>query len=512
MTRRFLGLIVFAAVGCGTGMPASAPAPVDPASAPPSRETSGEQGVPAAPWAAVAAEDSVADLTALEALQDLEFGSLGKGAEHVRVVVPAGTIEALRTELESSAGQPRGGLASSASPAFDIDVETFADRDRVRYYTDYFQGPARERFGIWLSRLPRYEEMARERFRARGVPEDMVYLGLIESGFSNTAVSRANAVGMWQFIASTARRYGLRIDTWVDERRDPFKATDAAARHLADLYGQFGSWYLAAAAYNGGPTRITRGVRRLFGQPDTLTDAVFFDLAARRYLRLETRDYVPKLIAAAILAKDPSRYGFSNLGTMAPLAFDEITVPDQTGLDVLAGLADTTPRALTELNPQYVRGVTPPLRETIVRVPRGKGALVAQRYAELPAGERVNFLEHTIRSGETLSEIGRRYGVSVVLLRAANHNVSPTRLRIGQRLVIPVSRSARSVAEAGHAPAANPGASGARYHLVRVGETLWLVSQRYGVTISDLRRWNGIAVGEVLRIGQRLALTPPAAP
>jgi membrane-bound lytic murein transglycosylase D len=197
---------------------------------------------------------------------------------------------------------------------------------------------------------------------------------------------------------------------------------------------------------------------------------------------------------------------------MAPLAFDEITVPDQTGLDVLAGLADTTPRALTELNPQYVRGVTPPNREAIVRVPRGQGALVAQRYAELPSGERVNFLEHTVRSGETLSGIGRRYGVSVALLRAANNNVSPTRLRIGQRLVIPVSRSARSVAQAGHAPAANAGASGARYHLVRAGETLWLVSHRYDVTISDLRRWNGIAVGEVLRIGQRLALTPPAAP
>jgi membrane-bound lytic murein transglycosylase D len=402
---------------------------------------------------------------------------------------------------------PRGGPAAAAMPSYDIDVTSFADRDRVRYYGDYFLGPARERFTIWLGRLPRYEGMIRERFRALSIPEDLVYLALIESGYSNTAVSRANAVGMWQFISATGRRYGLTIDQWVDERRDPFKATEAAGRHLADLYEQFGSWYLAAAAYNGGAGRVTRGIRRL--RSDSLSDETFFDLSARRYLRLETRDYVPKLIAAALIAKDPLRHGFDSIPLLEPLTFDEITVPDATGLDVLADLADTTARALQELNPQFYRGVTPPGRTSIVRVPRGSGSLVATRYLELPPNERVNFLEHVVKRGETLSEIGQRYRVSVNLIRAANGNVSPTRLQIGQRLVIPISSAGRSRAARGSAPRPTPPSPGTRYHTVRRGDSLWTIARRYGVNVGDLTRWNGIAESDVIRIGQRLSVAPP---
>jgi membrane-bound lytic murein transglycosylase D len=350
--------------------------------------------------------------------------------------------------------------------------------------------------------------MIRERFRTLGIPEDLVYLALIESGYSNTAVSRANAVGMWQFIASTGRNYGLAIDTWVDERRDPFLATEAAGRHLADLYELFGSWYLAAAAYNGGAGRVTRGIRRL-SLGDSVSDETFFHLSDRRYLRRETRDYVPKLIAAALIAKDPQRYGFTRGPALPPLAFDEITVPAATGLDVLARLADTSAIALVQLNPHYIRGVTPPNRSAIVRVPRGTGVLVAQRYLELPANERVNFVEHVVRRGETLSQVGKRYGVSVALLRAANHNVHPQRLQIGQRLVIPVSPAARSGTARGQAPAPPPVVSGVRYHAVRRGESLWGIAQRYGVRVDDLTRWNGLERNDVLRVGQRLTVTPP---
>ena len=173
-----------------------------------------------------------------------------------------------------------------------------------------------------------------------------MYLAMIESGYSNTAVSRARAVGMWQFIAPTAQHYGLEVDQWVDERRDPFKATDAAARHLLGLDSMFGSWYLAAAAYNGGSGRIIRGIRRLPDEEDSLSDATFFALSDRRYLRRETRDYVPKLIAAALIAKEPQRYGFDSIPTLQPLEYDEITVPDATGLDVVARLADTPPPAI----------------------------------------------------------------------------------------------------------------------------------------------------------------------
>jgi membrane-bound lytic murein transglycosylase D len=313
---------------------------------------------------------------------------------------------------------------------------------------------------------------------------------------------------MWQVMASTARRYGLTVDAWVDERRDPFKATDAAARYLSDLYELFGSWYVAAAAYNGGEGRVSRGIRRLPGA-DSISDATFFALSSRRYLRRETRDYVPKLIAAARIAKDPVRFGFDSIPFLQPLLYDEITVPDATGLDVLARLADTTLAALVDLNPQYVRRVTPPGRASIVRVPRGVGVTVARRYTELPADERVTFVYHRVRRGETLSGIGSRYRVSVRLLRAANNNVHPRRLRIGQRLVIPINGSPRRTRRSAASTPATPVKSSSGTHTVRRGESLWVISQRYGVQISDLRKWNGIGDGDVMvRVGQRLRVAP----
>jgi len=464
--------------------------------------------------------DSAADQAALRALEELEFKGLGKGESQARGVLPvlaAVGEKEVGNEASRLFDGARGGAASTGAPTYDIDVTSFAGRSRVLYYMDFFQIDSRDRFSIWLGRLPRYEGMIRARFKSYGVPEDLVYLALIESGYSNTAVSRAKAVGMWQFMTYTAGRYGLQVDQWVDERRDPFKATDAAARHLRDLDSMFGSWYLAAAAYNGGTGRVMRGIQRLPGEPERLTDETFFDLSDRRYLRRETRDYVPKLIAAALIAKDPKRFGFDDGEALEPLVFDEITVPDATGLDVVARLADTTTVALLELNPHTYRGVTPPRRTAIVRVPRGTGIAVAQRYAELPASERVNFLEHVVARGETLSEIGQRYRVSVDLLLAANPGVRARALRVGARLKIPASAAARGVARRGSAePSALPARSArpalstaAATHVVQPGETLWLLSQRYGVTVADLRRWNEMSARDVLKAGQRLIVAPP---
>ena len=458
--------------------------------------------------------DSAADEAALVALQELEFKDLGKGDDRTRGVaaVPAASAVGDR-EVSKEATR-----LFSASPTFDIDVESFAGRSRVLYYMNFFQVDARDRFAIWLGRLRRYEGMIRARFKAWGIPEDLVYLALIESGYSNSAVSRARAVGMWQFMPYTARLNGLQVDDWVDERRDPFKATDAAVHLLLSLDSTFGSWYLAAAAYNGGTGRVMRGIKRLPGEPDSLTDETFFDLSDRRYLRRETRDYVPKLIAASLIAKDPKRYGFADdeAPPLAPLEFDEVTVPDATGLDVLARLADTTTAALLELNPQYFRGVTPPRRQAIVRVPRGSGTAVAQRYADLPSGERVNFVEHRVASGETLSEIGQRYRVSVGLIQSANPGVRVRALKVGMRLKIPVSAAARAVsggsgrrAPQPRAASAAPALAGAT-HVVRTGETLWLLSRRYRVSIAELRRWNGLSNDDVLQAGQRIRIAPPA--
>ncbi len=219
--------------------------------------------------------------------------------------------------------------AAPPGPTFDIDVTSFSTNRRVLQYLEFFQVDARDRFEIWLSRLGRYQGMIRERLRAKGLPEDLLYLTLIESGLSNTAVSRARAVGMWQFIAGTARLYGLTVDPWVDERRDPYRATDAAANYLGDLVERLGSVYLAAAAYNAGAGRVERGIGRLPGDPDSVSDLTFFQLSDRRYLRRETRDYVPKLIAASLIAKQPERYGFTDIEPLPPLVFDEILRGDR---------------------------------------------------------------------------------------------------------------------------------------------------------------------------------------
>ncbi|MCZ6915764.1 MAG: LysM peptidoglycan-binding domain-containing protein [Gemmatimonadetes bacterium] len=443
----------------------------------------------------IAVSDSAADEAALVALRELEFTSLAKGADHLRGTLPAADPATDYPEEWTTTGGSGGGTAAAS-----LDIESFADHRRVRYYVDYFLGPSRNRFNIWLGRLGRYEGMITAALQRYGLPQELLYLALIESGYSNTAVSRSYAVGMWQFVRSTGRGYDLRITSWVDERRDPFKATDAAARHLVDLQEEFGAWYLAAAAYNAGAGSVSRGIQRLPDQD--VSDEMFFALSDRRYLRRETRDYVPKLIAATMVAQDPERYGFRNIPLLEPLVFDEITVPDQTGLDVIAQLADTTVRAINELNPQYFRGATPPREEAIVRVPRGTGTMVARLYEELPASERVNFLDHVVRRGETLGEIARRYRVSLGALQAANPRVQPRRMYVGTRLVIPVGRAARTGRRTRIARASVPPSG---YHTVRRGDTLWIISQRYGLQVSDLRDWNGMGANEsLLQVGQRL--------
>jgi membrane-bound lytic murein transglycosylase D len=399
----------------------------------------------------------------------------------------------------------RGSGANSVTPVtWDIEVQPFIDHHRVRYYVEFFQDQARDRFAIWLTRLPRYEAMIRDAMATNDVPSDMVYLALIESGYSNSAVSRAQAVGMWQFMRGTGRMYGLRIDYWIDERRDPFKATDAAARHLADLRDRFGSLYLAAAAYNAGAGRVSRGLRRLPASqrdPDEITDATFFQLYQTRYLVRETKDYVPKLIAAALIAKQPEKYGFTVPDDIGPFSYDSITVPDATGLDVIARLSDTTLRAIRFLNPQYIRLATPPGEEALVRVPAGRGVSTAAAFAELPATERVTYLVHVVKSGDTMGHISRRYGVSLKSLQLANPGVKATALRIGYRLIIPTGGVPSQ--EVRLAMQGNPNRPSVSYHQVRRGDSIWSIANRYGISQSQLRAWNGLS-GDVIRPGQTL--------
>jgi len=502
LRRLALGTTMIVATACAHPVAVEAPGPE---TGPVPADSAAAAGIASPP---AASNDSAADQKALEALEALEFHTSAADTAH-----PARrTAEHEQTAQLFGAGD--AATDSAAGPTYDIDVESFADHSRVQYYMDFFLGPARDRFAIWLSRLPRYESLIRERLRQYGVPEDLVYLAMIESGYSNTAVSRARAVGLWQFIAGTGRKYGLAQDAWVDERRDPFRATDAAARHLADLNEAFGSWYLAAAAYNAGAGRITRGLKRLPGEVgESPTDSTFFALYDKSYLRRETRDYVPKLIAAALIAKEPARYGFDSLPALRPFQFDEVRVTEATGLDVLARLADTTTAALVELNPQFYRGVTPPGRSVMVRVPLGTGPRLAQTWAALPASERVSFLDHRVTKGETLSGIAARYRVSQDLLKAANPGVKAKRLSIGQRLTIPVSAAARRDVAGGRRPrpvvtAPVAAATTARYHTVRAGDSLWTIARRYRVRVADLRQWNEVE-GDLVKVGQRLRVVAP---
>jgi membrane-bound lytic murein transglycosylase D len=315
---------------------------------------------------------------------------------------------------------------------------------------------------------------------------------------------------MWQFMRPTGRGYGLRIDGWVDERRDPVKATDAAARHLRDLRRRFGSIYLAAAAYNAGGGKVGRGLNALPEDEEAdslLSDATFFRLYDTKLIRRETKDYVPKLIAAALIAKEPGKYGFAVTDPDEPFEADSIVVSDMTGLDVIARLAGTTVATVRDLNPQYLRLATPPSSRSVVRLPVGTGERTAAAYAELPPSKRVTFREHYVTKGQTASGIARKYGVALRELYEANPRVRNRKLRAGQRLVIPTGGALSTVVAR---RVADPDVKAVEFHKVRRGETVSGIASRYDVSQSQLRSWNSLGKSSRIRVGQRLRVAPSA--
>jgi membrane-bound lytic murein transglycosylase D len=245
---------------------------------------------------------------------------------------------------------------------------------------------------------------------------------------------------MWQFMEPTAKGMGLEVSRLLDERRDPIRSTEAALTFLSDLRVEFGSWFLALAAYNGGPNRVRR-VLRQYGSGAEPSDSLFWALRGR--FPLETQDFVPKLLGAMLVASRPEVYGYERAAATEPFVFDAVTVPDATTLDVVASAAEVTLGDIERLNPQFVRGMTPPNRPSELRVPQGRGPTFERNYAEIPPAERVTFVEHRVEEGETLSHIAVRYGVLVADLDAANPGLRPRYLRIGTVLTVPVAPSAR---------------------------------------------------------------------
>ena len=312
---------------------------------------------------------------------------------------------------------------------FDIPIVM---NERVEYFILYFQTTLRDKFMSWLARSAKYIPMMKVLLRENGLPEDLVYMALIESGFNPHAFSRSKACGPWQFISSTGKKYGLLVNWWIDERRDPEKSTIAAAKYLNDLYDMFECWYLAAASYNAGEGKISRGMKRYRTED-------FWELTRHRYLKRETKNYVPQMIAAALVAKDPEKYGFTDIEYQDPLCYDKVTVPEGTDLGLIAKACEISLEEVKDLNPELLRECTPPgISDYEVRVPCGKKELFQKNFEDLRPHHRFQFKTHVVKKGDTLAGIAKTYRVSLEPILEINKIKKTTRLSIGTNLLIPI--------------------------------------------------------------------------
>lgn len=384
-------------------------------------------------------------------------------------------------------------LLSSVDPnRFDIPVATNRD---VQRWMRYFLGSGRRHFERYLARSATYRPLVEAKLAEAGLPQDLIYLAMIESGFNAHAHSHAGASGLWQFMPSTGRMYDLRVDWWVDDRRDPIKSTDAAVAHLADLHRMFkGDWLLAWSAYNAGPGRVRRAMAA-GGTRD------FWKLARGRHLPTETANYAPKLMAAAIIAKNAESYGF-RVEPKAELAVDHVEVDTGASLDVLARCAGIDVDVLRHLNPGLRRFATP-AEGYRLNLPQGTADAFLRAFAALPAAERVHYTHHTVKKGDTIGTIAKRYGVSPASVAQLNHLENADRIYVGMSLVIPRGPVAPT-------PDVSPARVRPDTHTVAAGDALSVLAARYGVSTAQLRTWNQLD-GDVIQPGQTLRLHPPAA-
>lgn len=453
------------------------------------------------------------------------------------------------------------------SPLGEISLDRTALTEQ---WIKYFQGRGRRYMEVYLQRSTRYLPMMKNTLRENGLPEDLVYIALIESGFSPLAHSHANAVGYWQFIRGTGKRYGLMLDPFIDERRDPVLSTRAAAEYFKTLYGMLGSWHLSMAAYNVGENRVIRSVAK-FKTRD------FWELIKnRRAFPKETKHYVPKFIAAALIAKDPAAYGFSNIAYEPPLAFDTVQLANPISMTRLAQVMNTDIEELKLLNPKFRGDYVPQYRgpETVIRVPVGQmklaSAAIPQAFSAVPKIIASDFYFYRVRSGDSLSTIAKKHRTSIATIRRLNNLGNRSFLRVGQKLKVqdrggsyvayempkvntaspaPASQSAATATEMANAapdlkeiqgPNATPAAAEAspakaaamaggteadvavsevqdpnqteqaepvkETHVVRRGENLTTIARKYGLTVAELRRLNRLNNRAVLRAGQTLRL------
>jgi membrane-bound lytic murein transglycosylase D len=446
----------------------------------------------------------------------------------VPAIAPQGDAGGVLAEL--------GGLDLAALKAeYDIPVEL---NGIVLEYIRFFQGPGRKWYTHWLERSKRWVPLMRPILAEEGVPLDLVYLAMIESGFSPYAYSWAHASGFWQFMSPTGKRFSLRDDFWVDERRDPVMSTRAAARYLKMLHDEFGSWYIAWASYNAGEGKLRKAMR----QSGTRDFWAISD--SGNYLRKETQHYVPKLIAAAIIAKHPERFGFTNIQAEGPFLYDEVEITDSVQLSEVAKAAGISLDELQLMNPSLRRWCTPPTRGGVgytIKIPAGKRADFLAAFAKIQPLIELTFRHHRVARGETPSGLARRFGTTPESILRLNGLASARDMRPGTDLVMPVSlqiaqnvpdsgaswseprparwrhgrgRTSRYAARSGRrggtvvASATVRTSPGKRY-VVRSGDSLWSIAHKFGVAVNSLQHWNGFSRNPKLQVGHSILVGVP---
>ena len=364
----------------------------------------------------------------------------------------------------------------------------------VDQFISYFQNKGRRQFEIWLDRYFQYGPMLKKILNEYELPEELAYLAMIESGLNPKAYSRAKATGMWQFMYSTGKKYGLQRNWYIDERRDPEKATHAAAKFLLDLYKEFDHWYLALAAYNGGPGRVHRATR-LHQTSD------FWQLHS---LPRETRNYIPYYLAAAIIASNPTSYGFKTPKTKQH-KYEVVEIKQSADLAVLANSAGTSLKTLKAYNPELRQSATPVDVVYRLKIPVGKKEQFVTNFNSLPSDQRFapQYVAHKVKRGESLWTISKKYRVSIHDLAAVNKIRNRHRLSIGQKLTIPVRRS-----NGGTLLASNSGPSGHKKVIYKVkrGDTLGHIAEDYNTMARSIRRWNKLEYGQHIFPGQKLTI------
>ncbi len=452
--------------------------------------------VPAEVQAAPEAVDTPTEATTADG-EDVAAAESSDGA------VDAETLEdnAVLTGADQAAPDEAGVSIPAEEVTFDFPV---VENAKVHYFLDYYSGPGRSAFRRWLARSSRYLPRMREIFAKEGLPQDLAYLAMIESGFNDRAYSWARAVGPWQFIDSTGRLMGLKSDWWRDERRDFEKSTEAAARFLKDLHYRFdGDWYLAVASYNAGPGKLRTAMRKYDSRN-------FWELSRGKYLQAETKNYVPKLLAAILIAKEPQKYGFTDIDYAEPLAYETVTVPSATDLEIVARLCGVDYDQIKLLNPELKRWCTPPgEKDYQLRVPAGHRKQFLAGYAKLPADQRANYKHHRIKSGDTLLALAKHYGIRVDDIITLNRIKNPRVLTIGTDLVLPLSKKFTRL------PVEELKDDYVRtrrqIYKVRNGDSLWKIARRFDVREKQLRVWNRLGWSNVIRPGQTLVVSARAA-